>query len=71
MLPNSVDLVVAADLAPYFGDLSDLLRAMAAVTRPGGLVAFNADVLDGEDDGSGRGDGNSNTRPYELRFTGR
>lgn len=62
MLPNIFDLVVAADLVPYFGDLSDLLGAIAAVTRPGGIIAFNADLLDGEEDGS---------RPYELRFTGR
>lgn len=66
MLPNSVDLVVASDLVPYFGDLDDLLRAVAAVTRPGGLVVFNADVLDGEEDASG-----GNSWPYELRFTGR
>eukprot|EP00903_Cladosiphon_okamuranus_P019910 g18299.t1 len=52
MLPNSFDLVVAADMVPYFGDLGDLFRAIAAVTRPGGLVAFNADVLDATEDGS-------------------
>lgn len=66
MLPNSVDLVVASDLVPYFGDLSDLLHAVSTVSRPGGLVAFNVDVLDGEEDGSG-----GNSWPYELRFTGR
>lgn len=66
MLPNSVDLVVAADLVPYFGDLAELLRAVAALTRPGGLVAFNADLID-EHEGSSGGNG----RAYELRFTGR
>lgn len=69
MLSNSVDVVVAADLMPYFGDLSDLVRAVAAVTRPGGLVAFNVDVLDGAEDVSGGGGGSA--WPYELQFTGR
>lgn len=64
MLPNSFDLVVAADFVPYFGELGDLFRAIAAVTRPGGLVAFNADALE---DGSG----GSSIRAYELEFTGR
>lgn len=70
MVSNTVDVVVAADLMPYFGDLSDLLRAVAAVTRPGGLVAFNADLLDGTEDASGVSSSGS-AWPYELRFTGR
>lgn len=70
MLPNSFDLVVAADIMPYFGDLGDLLRAIAAVTRPGGLVAFNADALGLTEDGSTGANGSS-TRAFELRFTGR
>lgn len=67
MLPNSFDLVVAADMVPYFGDLGDLFRAIAAVTRPGGLVAFNADALDATEDGSN----GANVRAFELNFTGR
>lgn len=69
MSPGSFDLVVAADLLPYFGDLSDLLRGISSVTRPGGLVAFNADALDVVEDG-GEGSG-GNARAFELRFTGR
>ncbi len=68
MLPNSFDLVVAADMVPYFGDLGDLFRAIATVTRPGGLVAFNADALDTTEDGSGA---SGNIRAFELNFTGR
>lgn len=71
MLPNSVDLVVAADLLPYFGDLGDLFRAIAAVTRPGGLVAFNADALDVDEEASSGGGASGSTRAYELKFTGR
>lgn len=69
MSPGSFDLVVAADLLPYFGDLSDLLRGISSVTRPGGLVAFNADALDVVEDGGESGSGNA--RAFELRFTGR
>lgn len=68
MLPNSFDLVVAADMLPYFGDLSDLLRSIAAVTRPEGLVAFNVDVIDLAEDGPSVG---GNIRAFDLRFTGR
>lgn len=71
MLPNSFDLVVAADMVPYFGDLGDLFRAIAAVTRPGGLVAFNADALDATEDGSTAPNAGGNVRAYELKFTGR
>lgn len=71
MLPNSFDLVVAADMVPYFGDVGDLFRAIAAVTRPGGLVAFNADALDATDDGSSGPNVGGNIRAYELKFTGR
>lgn len=71
MLPNSFDLVVAADMVPYFGDLGDLFRAIAAVTRPGGLVAFNADVLDATEEVSSGSNIGGNVRAYELKFTGR
>lgn len=63
MAPSSYDLVVASDLFPYFGDLAEILRSIATVTRPGGLVAFSVDALDVEDDGGGK--------TFELNFTGR
>lgn len=69
MSPASFDLVVAADLLPYFGDLSDLLRGISSVTRPGGLAAFNADELDVLEDGGEGGAGSA--KAFELRFTGR
>lgn len=71
MLPNSFDLVVAADMVPYFGDVGDLFRAIFAVTRPGGLVAFNADAFDVTDDGPGGVNTGGNVRAFELKFTGR
>lgn len=72
MPQQSVDIVVAADLVPYFGDVTELMRAMADVVRPGGLVTFNADMLDEDDGTSGAGGGgNGSGRAYELRFTGR
>lgn len=67
MLPNSFDLVVAADMVPYFGDLGDLFRTIAAVTRPGGLVAFNVDSFGPPEDGTN----GVNVRAFELKFTGR
>lgn len=69
MSPASFDLVVAADLLPYFGDVSGLLRGISSVTRPGGLVAFNADALDLVEDGGEVGGGS--TKAFELKFTGR
>ncbi|CAM9188023.1 unnamed protein product [Scytosiphon promiscuus] len=71
MLPNSFDLVVAADMVPYFGDLGDLFRAISAVTRPGGLVVFNADSFDVTEDGSNVANAGGNVRAFELKFTGR
>ncbi|HRK24248.1 MAG TPA: methyltransferase domain-containing protein [Beijerinckiaceae bacterium] len=42
MLPagQSYDLVIAADVLVYLGDLGDLFRAIAAALAPGGLFAF-------------------------------
>jgi predicted TPR repeat methyltransferase len=40
--PESADLVVAADVVVYLGDLFPLFREAARVLKPGGLFAFTA-----------------------------
>jgi predicted TPR repeat methyltransferase len=45
--PSSYDLVVAADVLVYFGDLTELFRAMAVALRPGGIGAASVEREDG------------------------
>eukprot|EP01042_Synura_sphagnicola_P002304 gene2304-2757_t len=40
------DLVVAADVMAYIGELAAVSRQVAAVTRPGGLFAFTVETVD-------------------------
>lgn len=40
---QSYDLLVAADVCPYIGDLAPLLAAAAPALAPGGLLAFTAE----------------------------
>jgi predicted TPR repeat methyltransferase len=42
--PERFDLVFAADVLVYFGDLEAFLAAAALATRPGGLFAFNIET---------------------------
>ena len=39
--PASYDIVIAADVMIYFGDLTVLISAIATALRPGGLLAFS------------------------------
>ncbi len=55
---ETFDLIVAADVFPYVGDIQDILNAARRSLRPGGLVAFSTEASD-------RGSG------YELRDTNR
>ncbi len=55
--PNQYDVVTAADVFVYIGDLAPVLIAVALSLRPGGLVAFTVEVS--EDDG------------YQLTSSGR
>lgn len=41
---DQYDLVLAADVLVYFGDLNDLISAIANVLKPQGLFAFNVEV---------------------------
>ncbi len=44
------DLIVAADVLCYFGDLSGVLGSAARALRPGGTLAFTVERLDGGPD---------------------
>ncbi len=44
---TGADLVTAADVFAYLGDLKDVFVAVAKVLRPGGLFLFSVEALDG------------------------
>ena len=44
---NRFDLIVAADLVVYFGDLISIFEAVATALRPAGLFAFNTEAWNG------------------------
>ncbi len=46
--PNQYDIVTAADVFVYIGDLAPVLIAVAFSLRPGGLVAFTVEVSEDE-----------------------
>jgi len=52
-VPQRYDLVVAADVVPYLGDLTPLVAAVAGRLHPGGLFAFTGQRAEEPDDGSG------------------
>lgn len=45
--PNAYDLLVAADVFTYIGDLAPVLAAGYAALRPGGLFAFTTELGEG------------------------
>jgi predicted TPR repeat methyltransferase len=45
---RSFDLIVAADVMIYFGDLAPLLTSCAYALRPGGLLVFSTESHDGD-----------------------
>jgi len=46
--PRTFDLIVGADLLPYFGDLAPLFAAVATALTAGGLIAFSVETIEGE-----------------------
>jgi predicted TPR repeat methyltransferase len=56
-MPAAFDLIVAADMFIYLGDLAPVLGAIHGSLRPGGLVAFSLETASG--------------RPYRLTPTRR
>jgi predicted TPR repeat methyltransferase len=44
--PTSYDLLVAADVFIYLGDISDVFASARAALRPGGMLAFTTERLD-------------------------
>lgn len=56
--PAAYDLIVAADVLVYLGDLAPLMRGVARALRPGSLFAFSAET-------------SCTTDTFELRDSGR
>ena len=46
--PRTFDLIVGADLLPYFGDLAPLFAAVATALTAGGLIAFSVETIESE-----------------------
>src|SRR5207248_2777736 len=46
--PGCYDLLIAADVLVYLGDLSGVFDAAARAMRPGGLFAFTVEAHDGQ-----------------------
>jgi predicted TPR repeat methyltransferase len=42
--PGAFDLIFAADVVIYFGDLTDLFQAAATALRPGGILTLSTEV---------------------------
>lgn len=51
--PAAYDLVVAADVLIYLGDLEPLFQAVATCLRPGGGFVFTVEAAEGAADGEG------------------
>ncbi|SON57524.1 bifunctional 3-demethylubiquinone-9 3-methyltransferase/ 2-octaprenyl-6-hydroxy phenol methylase [Hartmannibacter diazotrophicus] len=49
---GTFDLIVAADVLPYVGDLAPLFAGAAANLKPGGLLAFSSETRQAEDIGA-------------------
>lgn len=47
--PKSLDVVLAADVFIYIGDLVPVFEAARSALRPGGLFAFTVEVLPGDE----------------------
>jgi predicted TPR repeat methyltransferase len=50
--PSSFDVVLSADTLVYFGALDEALTAARTCLRPGGLLTFTVERLEGAEDGA-------------------
>jgi predicted TPR repeat methyltransferase len=64
------DLLVAADVLIYFGDLAPVFEPAAAALRPGGLFAFSVEALPADSGAAGAGGTGDRfqLRPTTRRF---
>mmetsp|Transcript_37039 Transcript_37039/g.99870 ORF Transcript_37039/g.99870 Transcript_37039/m.99870 type:complete len:558 (-) Transcript_37039:5-1678(-) len=60
-LPESMDLLIACDSIPYFGDLSEIMQLIFSILRSGGVASITLDEFANTDPNS----------QFELGFTGR
>lgn len=65
---SSYDLIVAADVFIYLGNLEDIIRETTRLLRPNGMVAFSVEALEGLVYEDARGD---MPKDYRLCQTGR
>jgi predicted TPR repeat methyltransferase len=66
--PGEVDLALAADALPYFGDLTRLFAAVSRVLAGGGLFAFTAEANEGESYRLGEGLRFAHSRAYLAKM---
>lgn len=66
--PSSCDLVVAADVFVYIGDLAPIFAAVARVLTPGGVFAFTVQRGEGADWALGADLRYAHARSYLLRL---
>jgi len=70
--PGAFDLIVAADVLIYFGDLGPLFTAAADALRPGGLLAASFEASEAsEQDGAGHSLRASGRFAHALRYVER
>jgi len=48
--PDAYDMIVAADVLCYFGELNPVIAAAQRALRPGGLLSFTVEKLDGPEE---------------------
>jgi predicted TPR repeat methyltransferase len=56
-LDKSFDLILAADVFIYIGDVDDIIKRCVAILNPGGVIAFSIESVD--------------DAPFKLRISGR
>lgn len=65
---SSYDIITAADVFIYLGDLSDIVREAARLLRAGGLLVFSVEAIE---EAASEGAGSKLARDYRLLASGR